>query len=151
MRMRMLIGVAVLGALGCGSGPGEKIVPVSGTVSLNGQPLANATVSFQPITPPKASVFVGPGSTGQTNEKGEFTLVVMAGKPGAVVGKHRVLITSLAQKPADDDDDRRDKPRGGVPLMDKIPERYGLGQKDELSFEVPPTGTDKANFLLTSP
>ena len=149
MRVRMLIGVAAVVALGCGGGVGgQKVAPVSGTVTLDGQPLANATVSFQPVAP-KGSIYAGgPGSSGQTNEKGEFKLTLMTGGTGAVVGKHRVLITSLSTK--DDDSDARVKPRGGPELVNKVPERYGPGEKDEITFEVPAGGTDKANFPLTS-
>ena len=150
MRTHTLIAAAVVVALGCGGGgPGQKVASVSGTVTLNGSPLANATVSFQPIAKEKTAE-AGVGSTGKTNDKGEYTLTLMSGKQGAVVGKHRVLITVLAVKAADDDSDSRVK-RGGPPLENKIPSRYDLGEPDELGFEVPSSGTNKADFKLTSP
>jgi hypothetical protein len=115
---------------------------------MNGQPLANALVSFQPIAKEGEINAAGQGSTGKTNEKGEYILTFSNGKPGAVVGKHRVLISVL--EPQVGDSDAR-PPRGGFPLANKVPERYGLGEKDELSFVVPAGGTDKADFPLTSP
>ncbi len=145
MRARWLIGIGIVMVLGCNKGS-QQFAPVSGKVTLNGQPLANATVSFQPIA--KQGIEAGPGSTAKTNDKGEFTLKVSTGKLGAVVGKHRVIISSLEAKPEEDDSRPR---RGGPELDDKVPSRYGPGGKDELTFEVVSGGTDKADFNLTSP
>jgi len=146
MRIRMLIGVVAVVALGCGGS--KKAVPVSGTVTLDGKPLANATVSFQPWAPKGKMDAGGVGSTGKTNEKGEFTLTLVNGGTGAVTGKHRVVILSHTQA-ADDDGDARPK-RGGPEITNRVPERYGPGGKDELSFDVPSGGTNKADFPLTS-
>src|SRR5437870_753812 len=88
MRARLLIGFAVVVATGCGGG--TKFAAVSGRVTLNGQPLANATVSFQPI-PGKGVIDPGPGSLGKTNDNGDFSLILPTGQLGAVVGRHRVL------------------------------------------------------------
>ena len=146
MRSHWLIVVAVAAA-GCSGAGGQKIVPVSGKVTLNGKPLANATVSFQPV-PPQGSINAGPASVGKTNDKGEFSLATLKGDTGAMVGKHHVLISSQFAKAAEDDS--RPK-RGGPEQDDLVPRRYGMGQKDEIVFEVPSAGTDKADFPLTSP
>src|SRR5258708_3597923 len=124
MRSRLLIGVALLLALGCG--PGKKFVPVSGKVTLNGKPLVNAMVSFQPIAA-KGSVEAGVGSQAKTNEQGEFTLKASTGELGALVGKHQVIISSAS--PQTGDDDAR-PPRGGWPLAEKVPSRYNSESKE---------------------
>jgi len=147
MRSRWLIGLALLAACGCGGGSSHKIAHVSGKVTLNGKPLANATVNFQPF-PPEGSIDAGEASVGKTNENGEFTLSTLKGSKGAQVGKHHVLIMSQFTK-APEDDSR--PPRGGFPQDDLVPKRYGMGQKDEITFDVPSGGTDKAIFTLTSP
>jgi hypothetical protein len=144
MRARSLF---VLGALlilvpGCG---GHKFARVSGKVMLNNKPLANATVSFQPIAP-EGSSQAGPGSQAKTNENGEFTLEVSTGQTGAVVGKHRVSISCLDPKVGDSD---ARPPRGGWPMADRVPKRYNA--ETELTFDVPPGGTDAADFTLTAP
>jgi hypothetical protein len=143
MRTRLPLGLAALLVLvpGCGS----RFAAVSGKVTLNGQPLANATVSFQPVAPP-GSKDPGPGSQAKTNEKGEFTLQTSTGQNGAVVGTHRVSIIAL--DPQVGEGDAR-PPRGGWPLADKVPPRYNANTT--LSFEVPSGGTDKADFALTAP
>jgi hypothetical protein len=141
MRARLVLGLPLVLALGCG---GAKFAPVSGKVTLDGQPLAGATVSFQPIAPPN-STEAGPGSVGKTNDKGEYKLTADKGQDGAVVGKHRVVITCLQQQ-AGDSDTR--PPRGGWPQADKVPPRYNSNSNE--TFEVPRGGTDKADFNLSS-
>ena len=79
-------------AAGC-TGGGPKLVPVTGKVTMNGKALKNAKVDFHP-DPDMGNT--GPGSSGTTDENGEFTLVCSQGsKPGAVVGHHRVIVTDL--------------------------------------------------------
>jgi hypothetical protein len=142
MRARLMLGLALVLALGCGS---RKIAPVSGRVTLNGKPVANALVAFNPI-PQEGTSEAGPGSVGTTNDQGEFTLIVSSNRKGALVGKHRVAISAM--NPQAGESDAR-VPRGRRPLVNTIPSRYN--EKSELTFEVPPGGTDQANFPLESP
>jgi hypothetical protein len=144
MRANLLLGLAVVFALGCGSG---KFAPVSGRVTLNGKPLANALVAFQPVGEEMA-VEAGKGSSGKTNENGEYSLTATSGTRGAVVGKHQVLIST--QEADRGDNDQRPK-RGSRASMNKIPQRYTIGGKDQLTFVVSSGGTNNADFALTSP
>src|SRR5262245_47898553 len=148
MRAHLLVGLTLVAALGCGTG--KRIVPVSGTVTLNKQPLANATVNFQPIAAP-GSIDAGIGSQAKTNDKGEYTLMTSTGVNGAVVGKHRVMISLLSEQVGDSDTrpPSGPPPRGGWPLGDKVPKRYNSESQE--TYEVPSGGTNKANFALTSP
>jgi hypothetical protein len=139
MRVRLLLGLALLPALGCG---GAKVASVSGQVTLNGKALSGATVSFQPIAP-KGSMNAAPGSTGKTDADGKFTLKTATGQEGAYVGEHRVMIS---RQTADaEDTDRRGRPR----QKELVPERYNA--KSDLTFTVPPGGTTGADFALKSP
>jgi hypothetical protein len=104
-------------------------------VTRDGKPLADATVSFQPVE-------AGPGSTGKTNANGEFVLKTMNGERGAWVGEHRVSISLHAVGPEGGD-------RRGPRLEETIPERYN--RKSDLTFKVPRGGTRNANFALESP
>jgi hypothetical protein len=140
MRARWLLGLAVVLAAGCGS---KRFAPVSGTVTMDGQPLVGATVTFSPV-PPEGSTEAGDSSLGKTNEKGEYTLKSVK-KSGAQVGKHRVSISLVAQQVGDGDSR---PPRGGWPMADKVPKKYN--ENSELTYDVPAGGTDKANWDLKS-
>ncbi len=70
---------------GCGKG-GQQVAPVHGIVTLDGRPLFNADVRFQPEDSPRPSV-------GRTDKEGRYELMYKRGEPGAVVGKHTVEIT----------------------------------------------------------
>ena len=76
-------------SVGCG-GSSYSTAPVSGQVTLDGEAVANATVTFTPIG---AAAELGPGSTGRTDSSGRFSLeLVGEGSRGALVGPHRVTI-----------------------------------------------------------
>jgi hypothetical protein len=147
MRASTILGpaLALSLALAVGCESGSKYASVSGRVTLNGQPLANATVSFQPIAEGSVNA-PGPGSTAKTNANGEYKLMAADGRSGAWVGKHRVQISLVTEQVADTD---ARAPRGGWPQADKVPARYNRDSKEE--FTVPAGGTDKADFALTAP
>lgn len=129
---------------GC-SGKGYEIVKTSGTVKLNGKPLPNAHLTFQPMV--KEGGLAGPFSTGVTDANGVFTLKSIKGDDGAVVGKHKVLISTAAfpKNAANTSDDS-----GSSTAKEKVPARYNI--QTTLEIEVPAGGTDKADFLdLKSP
>lgn len=82
--------VSALAAGGCGHGP--TFAEVEGTVRLNGKPLDNVRVEFLP-DPEQGTR--GKSSSGITDKNGRYRLVSEDQHPGAVVGKHRVLIYDL--------------------------------------------------------
>lgn len=131
--------VSCLGIGGCAR-PGYKVAPVSGRVSLDGKPLPNINVRFQPIAVGE-NVNPGPQSAGRTDTEGRYTLTVtdVPPKAGAVVGKHRVFFSPVIPTSARDDEIIR--------VEDPIPAKY---REKPLEFEVPAGGTDKADFDLTS-
>jgi hypothetical protein len=113
-------------ALVMGCSGNTKSSPVSGAVTMDGEPLANAMVSFQPIGKELNS---GPGSTGKTNDRGEYALEVVGGGNGAVEGLHKVMIRSGDAKVT-------------------IPAKYNV--KTELRYEVKPGNNANVDFKLTS-
>lgn len=131
----------VIPLAGCG-GSGFEVAPVSGTVTLDGKPVGGLVVNFQPASV-KGTTEPGPGSYAWTDKDGHFSMALISTKeyPGAVVGKHRVTLSSPLpdQSPTDDR-----IPRSNKPLLP--PEHEGKS----FEFEVPAKGTDKANFVLTS-
>src|SRR5438045_3919382 len=93
MNRRSLV-LAAVAVWTAGCGQSYKTAPVSGRVTLDGKPLANATVQFYPVAAPGTDP--GPTSLGHTDEDGRYTLsfVDSAATKGALVGKHKVFITN---------------------------------------------------------
>lgn len=136
MKRRLLIAVALLPLIvpGCDSGPYE-VAPVSGKVTLDDEPLIDALVSFQPMASANNKE-PGPGSYGRTDKEGHYTLqVIEPAQPGAVVGKHRVQISTATSEGGD----------GDRSVGERVPRRYRDGK---LQFDVPSSGTTEANFDL---
>lgn len=125
---------------GCG-GETYPLAPVAGTVKLKGKPLADARVGFEPIRKGER-LNAGPGSYGKTDANGRFELTSLDGDPGAVVGMHRVWITTHQAE---------EGPYGSIVTVveEKLPPKYNV--ETELTFEVKEGGTDAANFDLSSP
>ncbi len=147
MRAATLIALAaaLVGLTGCGGGP--KYAAVSGRVTLNNQPLEGVSVDFQPVAGAKDGD-PGPGSTGKTDKDGRYTLrsQLDPSRAGAVVGRHQVRVWAPeGAQDADADGSRKGK-KGGRPV---IPGRYHVNS--ELTFDVPPGGTDNADFDLKYP
>jgi hypothetical protein len=84
-----LVPLAACLALGCGT-KGPVMVPVSGTVTLDGQALEGASVNFVPVAG-------GRQATGQTDKSGKFALTSIKPSDGAPVGKYKVGVSKLAQ------------------------------------------------------
>jgi hypothetical protein len=92
---RSLVGFALAFVLltplgGCGKKNWTYNEQVEGTVKLGDTPLPNVLVQFYPDVDPNVQA---PPSSGLTDEKGHFQLNVDSqNKPGAVIGKHNVVI-----------------------------------------------------------
>jgi hypothetical protein len=133
-----------LGLSLAGCGGNGKLAPVSGVVKLNGKPVADVEVIFQPTSGDSVSA-PGPAAFGVTDAEGRYTLKVIGeDKMGASIGKNIVRFSGRAS-PADfsEDGSKRGKPAVS------IPPRYGGDTKIE--FDVPRGGTNSADFQLTSP
>ncbi len=85
----LLIGLAAT-FVGCTPSVTDKIVPVTGRITLDGQPLVGATVSFVPQVLLSGH---GSSSVAVTDADGRFELELAdTGKRGAYVGLHRVEV-----------------------------------------------------------
>ena len=137
-KLYLIVAPALFLALaGCG-GAEFKMAPVSGKVTLNGQALSDAFVSFEPLEGMSA-----PASTGKTDSEGKFSLICpVTNAKGAVVGKHRVRITAAKYivEPGRED-------AGGGVVEEPVPAQYNTAS--ELTFDVPRGGSTTADFALT--
>jgi hypothetical protein len=138
MRVRLLLSFVFVFLLitlqGCG---GRSYAPVSGTVTLDGKPVAKAVVTFIPLPDP-GSKEAGDSASGKTNEKGEYTLQTYTPrgmKDGAQVGKHKV---SISQQETRGEGDRSI-------TTEKLPKRYN--ENSDLTYEVH-SGDNKKDFEL---
>ncbi len=87
---------------GCGKGP--NLVPVRGTVLVDGQPLGLGRIQFAPMA---TGDNVNPGrpAVGSILADGTFTLGTETDDDGAIVGKHRVTIYTQKPKKSDGGND----------------------------------------------
>ena len=83
-RLMCMASLLCLLTAGCGE---MKVAPVTGTVTLDGKPLANASVRFQPTGG-------GRPSAGFTDEDGVYVLDYSMTEAGAEVGSCQVIIAT---------------------------------------------------------
>ena len=137
--------VLALSILGCGN---SRYVPVSGVVTLDGKPYRNAVVMFQPIAT-QDNPNPGRGSSGSTDENGRFALKTFEGHAGAVIGKHRVRITTrYSEKLHGYEVWDAAKNEAVKSVTDPIPPEWNYNSKQE--FDVPSGGTDQAKFDIVT-
>jgi hypothetical protein len=84
----LLLGLCLSMLTGCGDDRPSR-VPVSGKVTIDGQPVTSGSVSFQPQ--------LGRVAGGQLDEQGRFTLTTFDKGDGCVPGKHAVTVHSTEQ------------------------------------------------------
>jgi hypothetical protein len=122
------LAVLAMASSGCGRS-GRQIpnrVPVSGRVTLAGQPLAYGTVQFVPESPEGHSAMA-------TIKAGSFTLASAESFPGVVKGSYKVSIVS--PQPIDPSN-RPSDPFSPEANKSNIPNRYGNIETSGLAVEV---------------
>ena len=136
MHKRVSVIALLLLVVGCG----QPTAPVSGRITFDGKPLANATVIFQPLAEPNP----GPGSKGKTDADGKYSLQLMVGETsGAIPGQHKVEITAF-----EGGDLKQSSGPDMVARKRIVPDEYNT--KSQLTFDVPAGGTMSADFALKS-
>ena len=136
--LRWASAICITVSLGCESKP-HGLAPVSGIVTLDGQPVSGVRVTFQPSGRDVENP--GPGSSAFSDASGRYELKTVRDEHGAVPGQHTVRILNPAPQLASSDDS------AAPPRKEIIPRRYEDGH---LTFDVPPEGTNAADFVLTS-
>ncbi len=116
---------------GCGGHEGNlpPLGQVTGTVTLDGRPLAGASVRFEPQT--QAAM-----SNGMTDERGVYSLWYTNTVKGAAVGKHTVRIETPPNP---------DPATGAMP--DQLPSKYN--SQSTLTADVK-AGQNTLDFAVTS-
>jgi len=124
-------GLLLLSTSGCGGGGGPELGDVSGTVTLDGQPLANASVTFSPAQ--------GRGSDATTDAQGRYRLRFTAQEYGVVLGDHTVRITTAGVS----------DPETGESIEPTVTVPAKYNTETELTAKVE-GGKETINFPLTS-
>ena len=117
-------------ATGCAQKPKgmPDLAPVTGTVTMDGQPVTNATISF-------ASESGGQVSFGGIDASGKYELRYSGPHKGAMIGPNTVSISTRTDNPV------------GPDWKDPIPAKYN--KKTELKADVKP-GPNTIDFDLKS-
>lgn len=138
--------VAVL--TGCGGSDRPQVVAVSGVVTFDGAPLADAKVNFMAAGASQAA-------TGTTDSEGKFQLTTYKENDGAVIGKHIVTITKVESGGGEGMDASNPDAAyaaamsGAAQPESEIPAKYGDPAQSGLDANVTADGpNDKFTFAL---
>jgi hypothetical protein len=143
----LLIAAAICG---CGSGH-PNVVPVSGAVTYQGQPVSGAQVNFMAPGAARAAY-------GVTDAEGKFRLSTFGTDDGALIGSHIVTVAKPTETvtgagmSADD-------PDGGYAaamaqaakspaVKSELPDKYANAQTSGLTAEVTQAGPNEFTFPL---
>ena len=124
--------------VGCSRSRYPETAPVQGTVTLDGKPVEDATVTFAPIN--------SRASSGRTDEQGRYILLFKKGIPGAVLGSHQVKISKFV---ADNSESAVAYATAMHARQRALDEAAGFVPDEDSSDSIkqPPTGMDLINLL----
>lgn len=130
----------ILGCLtGCGGGGDfEEYPEVTGTVTLDGQPLTSGHISFQ------ADAGGGTG-IGILDSAGAYSARATRNQAGLKPGNYKVSVIAWKEKPGVDKDGNPDMSVKGVSL---IHQSYNDTKKSGLTASVSESGPNEINFDL---
>jgi hypothetical protein len=127
MQRSSLLLIFALLLTGC-SNSGPKLGQVTGNVTLDGNPLVDAELSFMPTKGGRTAM-------AQTDDQGSYTLIYSMKAYGGEVGENLVRISKYISPKADGSQTQ------------SIPARYN--EQSELTFTIKP-GQNTYNIELTS-
>jgi hypothetical protein len=141
-RLQVLTGALSLAAC-CIAGCGPKnTAKVDGVITLNGKPLEDIRVLFQPQNQTSETAAIG--SFGLTDSEGRFSLKFSDTQAdGAAVGMHTVILADKLTE-GEEDSDAGDIGKGP---RSRIPPKY---TRQPPTFEVKPGVVNQAEIELTT-
>jgi hypothetical protein len=138
-------------SLGCGPG-GPALGTVTGTVTLDGEPVTNGLVTFSPSEGGRSSI-------GKTDSAGKYELI-FADRKGAMVGSHQVAVTTVqessgsGEEVSSDSDAYAQQAMGGsasdydnATVTEPIPAKYN--SETTLTFDVA-SGSNTIDIPMTT-
>ena len=158
----IIIACFVLTPIGC-SNPDSKYTKVEGVVTYNQQPVAEATVTFLPVSPGSDIE----SAAGRTDASGRFSLTssgAVRGGQGILPGEYHVVVTKT-RVPSDPDNEAfeqgtitydelqerksRRAPYQSQPTKNLLPEKYARPDQSNLRAKVEKGKNQTFNFDLT--
>jgi len=127
--MNRILPVLILAVIGCGSGEQSDLVAVTGTVTLDGDPIGHTLVTFMPIesTP-------GHGGSATTDAAGKYVAMTSKGKKGLPPGTYKVVVSRRLYR------DGTPPPPDEKPIesqaSETLPARYSDAEKTELLYKL---------------
>ncbi len=150
MRQRLRVGwfmvaVVALVAAGCGRKSNmPPLMPVEGLVTLDGKPLAEASVHFHPVGDTR-----GRGAAANTDAEGRYSLIAPDGSKGAPMGEYKVVIGKLVMPDGSLFSGADGLAPMDSPAREAVPERYSDYERSVLTAKVP-EGGESIDFPLSS-
>lgn len=169
-KQRLYFVLVPLILVGCGGGSDRpSLAPASGIVTLNGEPVEGASLTFIPVAGGR------PGSA-ITDAQGRYTIKTYQDAPGAITGEHKVAVIKISgpgayviQGDAPAEAAATDEPGSGeddgsdglseIEVFDStetkepeliydVPQRYMNADESGLLITVPPEGSSELNLSL---
>ena len=144
--MAALLAVPVMLGRGGGGADRPTTFPVSGTVTMNGQPVADANLNFQRTDGTR-------GAVGVTDAQGRYELTTFTAGDGALPGEYRVAVTQFETPPpgaaVDEDDPNYDPDAPAFVPENLLPEQYANPETSGLTATVT-EGSNTVDFQLTN-
>ena len=142
---------SLAGLVGCGSGPEVDTVPVTGKVTLDGEPVEGATVDFVPDIPK------GRSAVGRTDRHGAYTLMTVEPGDGALPGSYRIRVRKTSDSTAPITHANQEEASGRASNMSRrsevtheLPAKYANKDESGLKAEVTADGGNNFPLKLTS-
>ncbi|MFO1005914.1 MAG: carboxypeptidase-like regulatory domain-containing protein [Planctomycetaceae bacterium] len=144
-RQRIMVALTLVWFSGCSS---ESVpnwpepVSCSGTVTMNGESLSNATVLFIP-----EAGTVGPGGSGTTDETGKYSVQSLGPdkkmEPGLIPGKYKVAFSRMVKPDGQVWVPEPNSTEGPATsgAREELPQRYSMPFQSKIVVEV----TDKSS------
>ncbi len=129
---------------------GPEMVKVSGTLTLDGEPVAGAHIRFSPEGK-------GPAAFAETDTRGRYQLRTFDPGDGAIPGKYRISVTKEVTEGVVEFESQQEREeylkKNGRPTRkttNALPQKFGNPETSDLAAEISLAGSKRVDLELTS-
>jgi hypothetical protein len=131
---------------GCNNSQLDGLVPAKGVLKFNGQPVAGAAVTFNPVGQTRSA-------SGLTDAGGNFTMMTLNPGDGVSPGEYVVTVTKIEYR----GEMREERTAGSREtivhdsreMIEHLPSKYAAADTTDLKITIPADGNKKMAFDLT--